>query len=220
MNNINNPKEIYIFGTGDVSEIIADYALNKNIKIISFIDIEPNKKNILNIPTEKYSDNLNKEIPIFVAIGYKELNKNRSKKIDFLKERGWKFANIISSNISNELLGGNIFIANNVSIQPYAQICSGNFIWDNCVIGHHSRINENNWITSGSVIGGYSTLGRNCFLGINTSISHMISVGDFSFIGASTLISKDIKNNSVVIKKSDKVSPFDSDYFTRSGILK
>ena len=48
----------------------------------------------------------------------------------------------------------------------------------------------------------------------------MISIGDFSFIGASTLISQDIKNNSVVIKKSDKVSPFDSNYFTRSGIFK
>ena len=211
---------MYIFGTGNVAEIVADYALQKKIKIKSFIDIEPSKKIILNIPTEKYSENLNKKIPIFVAIGYKELNKIRSQKIDFLKARGWKFANIICSNIHNELLGGNIFVANNVSIQPYSQIYSGNFIWDNCVIGHHSRIEEHNWITSGSVIGGYSTLGKNCFLGINTSISHMISIGDFSFIGASTLISQDIKNNSVVIKKSDKVSPFDSDYFTRSGIFK
>ena len=78
--------------------------------------------------------------------------------------------------IKKQILGENIFIANNVSVQPYAEIYSGNFIWDNCVIGHHSTLYENSWITR-SVIGGYSKIGRN-FFGINTSISHMLTIGN------------------------------------------
>tara|TARA_Y100000589_G_scaffold332322_1_gene391726 strand:+ start:3627 stop:4286 length:660 start_codon:yes stop_codon:yes gene_type:complete len=218
--NKNNPEEIYIFGTGDVAEIIADYVLNKGIKIRNFVDFEIHKKKILNIPVIKYSKNLNKEIPIFVAIGYKELNKNRSDKIEFLKNHEWNFANIVCSSISNQLQGENIFIANNVSIQPYAEIYSGNFIWDNCVIGHHCKLEENTWITSGSVIGGYTKLGKNSFLGINSSISHMLNIGEYSFIGAGSLVSKNLNKNSVIIKKNDKLSPFDSEYFIRAGILK
>ena len=216
----NNPKEIYIFGTGNVSEIIADYVLNKGIKIRNFVDFEMQKKEILNIPIVEYSQKLNKDIPIFVAIGYKDLNKHRGEKIEFLKNDGWKLANIICSSIKEQILGENIFIANNVTLQPYSKIYSGNFIWDNCVIGHHSCLDVNSWITSGSVIGGYTKIGRNCFLGINTSISHMLTIGEFSFIGAGGLVTKNLKNKSVIIRKSDILSPFDADYFIRAGIFK
>lgn len=48
----------------------------------------------------------------------------------------------------------------------------------------------------------------------------MLTIGDYSFVGAGGLVTKDLKNNSVVIRKSDKLSPFDSEYFMRAGILK
>ena len=154
-----------------------------------------------------------------MAIGYKDLNKLRGEKIKFLKNDGWKFANIICSSIKDQILGENIFVANNNSTAVFQDL-PRNFIWDNCVIGHHSCLDVNSWITSGTVIGGYTKIGRNSFLGINTSISHMLTIGEFSFIGAGGLVTKNLKNKSVVIRKSDKLSPFDADYFMRAGIFK
>ena len=52
MSAILNPVEIYIYGSGQVAEIIADYALQKNILIKAFIDDNIKKKQY-----KKYSIN-------------------------------------------------------------------------------------------------------------------------------------------------------------------
>lgn len=222
-----NPHEIYIYGSGQVAEIIADYALQANIKIKAFIDHNSKKNNIRNIPVIEYSKIKEgpeyKTNPIFVAIGYKELNKFRSEKIDFLIKEGWDFANLVFTKDCSKnkgLKGLNIFIAKNVSLQPFSKIESGVFIWDNSVIGHHTTIEFSTWITSGTVVGGNVLIGNNCFLGLNSSISHMIKIGEYSFIGAGTLLSKSLDSKSVVIRKGDKISSFDADFFARSGMLK
>lgn len=227
MNTQINPTEIIIFGSGECAEIIGNYVLENNMEIKTFTDINPAKTELINKPVIDYSeilkDKVLKKLPIFVAIGYKELNAHREEKISLVENDKWTIANICFSSIkaiNNKIKGCNIFIANNVSIQPNAVISSGVYLWDNSVVGHNSEIGPNNWLTAGTVIGGHSKLGRNCFLGINSSINHMIRIGDYSFIGSGCTISKNLQDKTVVFKQSDKEAEFNSEFFIRTGALK
>ncbi len=224
---INNPRELYIYGSGEVAEIISSYVTAKGIKIKAFVDNNPSRSEINELPVIDIKDfnfdQLKNRIPFFVAIGYKKLNDNRAQKIQFLLDKNCLLANLIFS--ENDLVfeaidGLNIFVAANVSCQPFAKIKSGVMIWDNCVVGHHCIINNFCWLTSGTVIGGHSKISNNCFFGINSSVSHMLEINQYSFIGAGCLVSNDLKEKSVIFKSGSKVAPFDSSFFVRSGMLK
>tara|TARA_Y100001968_G_scaffold331601_1_gene386807 strand:- start:1097 stop:1777 length:681 start_codon:yes stop_codon:yes gene_type:complete len=218
-------KPIIIFGAGKVAQIIhfffSEYTQRK---IISFcVDSKYKTQNELNnIPIIEF-DHLIKSYPpsavdIFVAMGYKEMNKSREEKYKLFKGLGYTLTSYIDTNSNipkNCIIGENCFLMSNVIIHPFVKIGNNVFIWGGSMVGHHSQIEDHTWITSSTSISGNSSIGRNCFLGLNSSIGNSIKIADYCFIGANSLIIKSTKHSEVFITAGTKSMRLNSEQFTK-----
>ena len=203
-------KNLYIFGNGDMAEVVQYYFnTHSDFKIEAFVvDDEYFKDKFFcekKVLTTSDFLKLNKDnIFIFVALGYRELNKVREKKYQFFKEKGYKFASYISSKatvLNNENIGENCLVLENNVIQPFVTIGHNVIIWSGNHIGHHSIIEDNVYISSQVVISGRVKVCKNSFIGVNSTFRDNIKVGSFSIFGAGSLISKDTDDFSIY--KSD-----------------
>lgn len=219
-------ESIAIFGSGEVSSIISTYATLYGYNVVQFVDYDDYAE--INGVT-KLSDFVNSSlcnIPIFVAVGYKDMNRVRDKAIRTLSDLALTLCSIVppsirdSAHYLNITLDHNVFVGMNVSLQPFCHIQSGSYIWDNTVVGHHSCIGTCSWVTAGSCIGGHCSTGDRVFLGLNSTLTHMKKIGKEVFIGAQTLCSRDLDDYSVLIKKCDQKSEFTSEFLFSTGILK
>lgn len=193
-------KDLYIFGNGDIAEVVHYYFKNySDYKIKAFVvdDEYFKEKTFCEKEVIKTSDFLkldNNNIFIFVALGYKNLNKVREEKYLFFKKRGYKFATYISKNatvLNNHAIGENCLVLENNVIQPFVVVGNNVIIWSGNHVGHHSIIEDNVFISSQVVISGRVKICKNSFIGVNSTFRDNIKVGSFSIFGAGSLISKD-----------------------------
>ncbi len=209
-------KQIIIFGTGQTSEAISHYFETiGNIKIAAYCldgDYITSDKFLRKpiISLEDISKEFaNENYDIFVAIGYKKLNKIREEKLLDLQKLGYKAINFIhpDSHIANaNLIGDNILILEKNVIQPNVTIGNNTYIWSGNHIGHHSQIGSNCYISSHVVISGSTTIGDNSFIGVNATIRDNINISNNNIIGASSLIMKDTERDSVFQEKGTEKS--------------
>ena len=87
---------------------------------------------------------------MFIAIGYKNMNKIREKFYNEAKSKGYTLLNYLSSkaNIFTDKIGDNCFICEDNTIQPYVKIGKNVILWSGNHIGHHSVIEDHIWICS------------------------------------------------------------------------
>ena len=160
---------------------------------------------------------------MFVALSYRDLNKNRACKYSEAKAKKYNLPSYVSSTagiIGNIKLGDNCLILENQLIQPFVEIGNNVFVWSGVLIGHHCTIGDHCWLTSNASIGGNTTLGPHCFLGLNCTIGHMINIGANSFIGAGAKVLKDVKPKSVFIENGTDLFRLDSDRFMEISKMK
>ena len=223
-------KEVVIFGTGQTSEIVS-YYLNKetDFKIVAYtIDSKEISEEKFNKKPVVAFEHLKEEYPpskfnIFIAVGYRDLNKLREKKFLEAKSKGYSCISFIhprAGNFDPKIIGENSFIMEHQSIQPFSKIGNNCFIWSGVLIAHHSVIKDHCWITSESSIAGNTTVGERCFLGINSTIGHMVNIGKDNFIGAGTLITKSTKDGSVFITSDTDVYKLNSEQFLKITQMK
>ena len=105
---------------GQTSEIVSYYFENfSNYNIVAYTVDEKNldDSNFLNKPIINFEE-LEKDFPaqkfkVFVAIGYSNLNMNRSKKFFEIEKKGYQFASFIhpaNSSLNNVNFGKNCFL--------------------------------------------------------------------------------------------------------------
>ncbi len=175
--------KLIIFGIGETASTIFEYfKYDSNFEIIGFT---AHKKyisnNILNklpiFPFEDFIFNINpKEIYLFPALSYTQLNKDRTEIFSLAKKHGFKIPSFISSKSY---------------VSPSAKIGDGVFIYDNVSINHNCIINDNTIICSGSVISHSTVIGKNSFIAPNCSIGGFVKLGNNCFIGiGSTIVDK------------------------------
>jgi len=214
-------KKLVIFGTGLFSEVAACYFNELSpYKLVAYTcdrDYK-NKENINGTPVyeiDKLENYYKKEdVEIFIAIGYTHMNKLREKIYLDLKSKGYKFASFVYPTVkvwSNNMVGENVFIFENNTIQPFVKIGNNTILWSGNHIGHHSIIGENTFISSQVVISGSCSIGNNVFIGVNATIHDGISVGNECLVGAGSIISRNINNKEVYIPSSTKKFPKNSD---------
>ena len=148
----------------------------------------------LNLPVysiEEIEQKINCDEYYFVtAISYKNLNDNRARVYKELKEKNFKFTNIIhpSSICRFDKIGENNIIFELNNFQRGVSIGNSCIFWSSNHIGHHSRILDNCFLSSHVVISGSVTLFENSFFGVNSTVRDNISVGKKCIIGAGSLI--------------------------------
>lgn len=153
-------------------------------------------------------------VDVFVAIGYRKMNKLRQATYEELKARGYSFASFIAPNVktwSSNRFGENVFIFENNVIQPHVQIGNNTILWSGNHIGHHSSIGNHCFISSHVVVSGSCKIGDNSFLGVNSTLHDSLSIGAENLIGAGAVIARDTREREVFVPSATKAFPKTSD---------
>jgi len=212
-------KKIIIFGLGQIAELT--YDLIQQIGDLEVKAFTANREHILsdqflNLPVysiEEIKQKINCEDHYFItAISYKNLNENRERIYRQLKEKNFKFTNIIhpSSICRFDKIGENNIIFELNNFQKGVSIGNNCIFWSFNHIGHHSKIADNCFLSSHVVISGSVTLKENSFFGVNSSVRDNVSIGKKCVIGAGSLVLKDIPDYSIVKNKTTEISKIKS----------
>jgi len=209
-------KELIIFGTGDIAELAYYYfthdspytvvAFTVNKDFIS----QPLFCSLPVVAFEEINESYNsKNVEIFIALSYSDLNSIRKDKYFEAKEKGFKLASYISSHatvLNENQVGENCFILENNTIQPYVTIGDNVTLWSGNHIGHHSIICDHVFVASHVVISGGATIGDQCFLGVNCTIRDHLHIDEQSIVGAGALVMENLPKNSIVRGNRSKPS--------------
>jgi len=158
------------------------------------------------------------EHDMFVAVGYRQLNRLRERLCGEARAKGYRLLSYLSSKATHwgdMVIGDNVFIFEDNTLQPFVTIGDGTILWSGNHIGHHSRVGSYCFITSHVVLSGYCRVGDRCFLGVNATIAENTSIADDNLIGPGTLIQKDTHPRDVYVASRTEKFPKDSTRFFR-----
>lgn len=215
--------KIIIFGTDTMAEL-AHFYFTKDAghEITAFTaDKEYIKSDtLLGKPILPF-ENIEKSYPpavyqMFIAIGYKKLNKLRAEKYQDAKEKGYKLISFIHSraiHYDDLRMGDNCFILENQVLQPKVSIGSNVFLWSGNHFGHDVEIGNHTFLSSQVVCCGGVKIGKSCFIGANVTLRDGVTIGNEVIISAGSLILKDIPNKTVIMANATPTAPLDSEKF-------
>jgi len=218
-------KKVIIFGTGAFAEVayfyltqdsdydVVGFTINKKfitedkfcgLPVTAFENIESN------YPHTKFS--------MFIAIGYKNMNKIRAQIFNESKQKGYELISYINSKATvweNLSIGENCFILENNVIQPFVKIGNDVILWSGNHIGHHSTISDHCFISSHVVISGFTKIDSYSFLGVNSTIRDGVTIASECLIGAGALILKNTKKGGIYTSKDANLLSVSSDKLTQ-----
>lgn len=188
------------FGIGPLAATVYQLALDINsIEVKGFIvdDAYFKEPTFLDLPVYKLSE-VDVSVEIVMCIGYKNM---RSKKAKFedLKNRGFKFANIIHPTViicQNVIIGVNNILFPDVLLEPNVKIGDNNLIWSKSSVGHDAIIGNHNFMSGRVSVGGLCEVKDNCFLGVQVAMIQGLLIEDETNIVAGSFLYKDTSKSS------------------------
>ncbi len=214
-------KPVVLFGTGDFAQVAYVYLTQDSpYKVVAFtahrefitdssilgIEVVPFEEIEQRFPPSEYA--------MFIAIGFKKVNRVRTHMYNLCKAKGYELITYINSKATHWghiEVGDNCFIFENNVIQPFVKIGNNVIIWSGNHIGHHSLIGNNCFIASHVVISGKVTIGDGCFIGVNATFRDSITVAPECVIGAGAIVLKDTAEKEVYKTTQSEVSTISSD---------
>jgi len=155
---------------------------------------------------------------VFMAVGYRNLNRNREHFYQRLVAKGVNLMSFIhpSAVVSRSAtLGKGCLVLAGSVVEPFSRIGENTVVWTNCTVAHHARTGDNCWIAAGTVISGHAEIGNNCFLGVGSVISNDVSIGEFSILGAGAIATRDVAPYGVLLENQSKQIDFSSERYWR-----
>lgn len=198
-------KDLIIFGAGKFAEVAHYYfTRDSEYKVVGFCIDEAQGGSFCNLPLVPFQGVEGVFPPaqcdIFVAIGYKNLNRARASKCDEAESKGYTLASYVSSKLSRlepPKMGKHCFIFEDNTIQPFTSIGDNVIIWSGNHIGHHTAIGSHVFVSSHVCIGGNSKVGDRCFFGMNSTVRDGVAVASDCIVGVGAYIHKDTEPNRV-----------------------
>ncbi len=194
--------KLVIIGTGEFAEIAYEYfTFDSDYEVVGFLVHEEyiDKDSLNGLPVTCL-ENIENDYPradysIFVAIPASNLNQDRKKIYEELKELNYVFATYISSKAfcwRNAVVGENCFIFENNTIQPFVTIGNNVVMWSGNHIGHRTTIEDHVFISSHVVVSGYCNIGQGCFIGVNSTFNDHTSIAPHSILASASLVNKSL----------------------------
>lgn len=200
-------KKVIIFGTGEFAQIAYVYLSQDSPYEIAGFTVNQeylNQPEMMGKPVFAFETLTETHPPsdyaMFVAVGFKGVNKARAEVYHRCKEKGYEMISYINSKAMQwgEIeVGDNSFIFEGNVIQPFVKIGSNTILWSGNHIGHHSTIGSHIFIASHAVISGNCTIGDYCFVGVNATIADGVTVAEANVIGAGALITRNTEPEQV-----------------------
>lgn len=199
---------ILVGGGGHCKVIIDILKENNDYDEILISDLKENLgKEILGIKIEYTDDQLEDLYKkgyknAFVSMGKVEINEQRKKIFNKIKNIGFNTPVIISksANVSQySEIGEGTFIGKNVVINPGTQIGKNCIINTGSIIEHDCIIEDNVHIGPGAILSGGTYVGKNSFIGTGAIIIQNINISQDTLIGAGAVVVKDINEPGVYV---------------------
>lgn len=200
-------RPLVLFGTGPFAEV-AEYHFrtdsDRTVAAFTVDRVHQTQTEVAGLPVVAWED-LPGQFPpethdVFVAVGYRRLNRFRAEVCDRVRRSGYRLASYLSSKATvweGFELGENTFIFEGNNIQPYTTIGDDVILWSGNHIGHHSRIDDHCFLASHIVVSGQVHVGKRCFIGVNATFRDGITIGDDCIIGAAATVMEDAPAGSV-----------------------
>ena len=196
-------RKLVIVGDSEFAKMAYDYfMLDSKYEVVAFA-VEHNyrkEEKLCELPVIDF-EQIEKLYPpmeydVFVAIGYRKLNRVRTRLFHSCKNKGYHCATYVSSHAfvwHNVELGENVFIFEDNTVQYHVKIGDNVILWSGNHIGHGTIIEDNCWLTSHDVISGFCQIGKNSFIGVNATLGDSVSLPEDTVFGAGALTVKNIE---------------------------
>lgn len=197
---------IYLYGAGGHGKVIAEIAEANNLEILSFIDFDKSKKELLGY---KILHEIPKSsVELVVAIGNNAIRKKITlENINFSYKTLVHPKGIISKRAA---IGEGTVVMAGVSINSQVKIGKHAVINTNASIDHDCIIENFVHISPNVALAGNVVVGEGTHIGIGTSIIQGIKIGKWCTIGAGSVIIRDIPDGATVVGNPGqiiKISP-------------
>ncbi|MBL4810820.1 MAG: acetyltransferase [Rhodobacteraceae bacterium] len=212
-------KDIVIFGTGAMAEVVSVYLeQDSDFNIVGYtLDAAYRKDDSFNgkplVDWETLEQHFAPDqVLLFGPLTYQKMNTVRRDRYLEGKARGYRFATFIhpGSHIYTDKIGENCLILEANVIQPFASIGDNVIIWSTNHIGHHVSIGDHCFIASQVGIAGNTSIGQECYLAGQVGVAHGLTVGDRCAVLNAAYVGKNLKDGAVITGDNGTLKPFDS----------
>jgi acetyltransferase-like isoleucine patch superfamily enzyme len=210
-------KDIVLFGTGTVAEVIEVYLrAHSDYRIVGYtVDAAfCRSESHAGLPLAPWEE-IERHFPpdrvlLLGPLTYRRMNTIRRDRYLEGKARGYGFARFIhpGSHIYTEVIGENCVILEANVIQPFVEIGDNVILWTMNHIGHHSRIGDHCFIAGQAGLAGRVTLGPECYLAGKAGIGPGLTLGRGCALLNAARVTRDLPDLSVV--DGDVLRPFPS----------
>jgi sugar O-acyltransferase (sialic acid O-acetyltransferase NeuD family) len=191
---------IVIVGAGEFASLAYEYfTRDTSFEVIAFsvedrFLVQREMHGVPVVPFEQLRAAFNpQECKVFVAVGYSQLNRTRSRLCTESKRLGFSLASYVSSQAlvwPRVVIGENSFVFEQAVIQPNAQVGNSVVVWSGCQILHRVVLADYCFLSSHVVIGGHARIGEYSFLGLNSCVRDSVEVARDCVIGAGSVVVK------------------------------
>ena len=139
---------------------------------------------------------------LLIPMGYQQINGVRRARYEQARQRGYTFANYVSSRASvwpDLTIGDNVLIYEHAIIQPFARIGNNCIIRSGAHISHHCEIADHTFVAAEVAMGGECSVSEQAFLGVGAVLRHRLRVAERSFIGAGAVMTQDTLADGVYV---------------------
>lgn len=139
---------------------------------------------------------------LLIPMGYQHINGIRRTRYEQAKQRGYAFANYVSSRASvwpDLDIGENVLIYEHAIIQPFASIGNNCIIRSGAHVSHHCKIANHVFVAAEVAMGGECHVGEQAFLGVGAVLRHRLRIAERSFVGAGAVVVKDTLADAVYV---------------------
>jgi sugar O-acyltransferase (sialic acid O-acetyltransferase NeuD family) len=204
-----------VFGTGSFAEVVKFYLdHDSDHEVVAFTVHAanvPEDASLAGLPVVPFEEVAERYPPgehaMFVAVGYRDVNKVRADLCGQARDLGYELITYVCSKATHwgdTKIGDNCFIFEDNTLQAFVSIGDGVVLWSGNHIGHHVTIGDYCFVTSHVVISGHTTIGDYSFLGVNSTFRDAITVGRSNVIGAGALIMKSTEDDEVYVPQRTK----------------
>jgi sugar O-acyltransferase (sialic acid O-acetyltransferase NeuD family) len=209
-------KDLVIFGVGQIAEVIHYYFTEEGCRNVVAFSVDAAYRTAnehLGLPVVPFEELPDKFPPsayeIFIAMGFRQVNKAREAKVREAEAKGYTLASHVSPRATvwtKFKANPNTIIMEHNVIQPYVTVGKNVIMWSGNHVGHHTSIGDHCFIASHAVISGSVTVGEGTFIGVNATIRDNVRVGARNVLGAATLILTDTPDNGVYMGPATEMS--------------